>query len=79
MQYRQSIFVDIWESKGRLISPQKSFLFLSNESQKQPYIWVIKLTLVIIINNVCVFKYAYVAVIIFKWDTENIYISFTDT
>ena len=42
------------ESKGRLIIPQKSFLFLSNEFQKQPYNWVIRFTLVIIINNVCV-------------------------
>ena len=47
--------------------------------QKQPYYWVIRFTLVIIINNVCVSKYAYAAVTIFKWDTENIYISFTGT
>ena len=62
------------ESKGRLIFPQKSFLFLPNEFQKQPFHRVIRLTLVIIINNVCVSKYAYAAVTIFKCDTENIYI-----
>ena len=60
------------------ISPnKKSFLFLSNEFQKQPYNWVIRFTFVIIINNVCVSKYAYAAITIFNWDTENIYISFT--
>ena len=59
--------------------PQKSCLFLSKEFQKQPYNGVIRLTLVIIINNVCVSKYAYVAVTIFKWDTEKNYISFTGT
>ena len=59
--------------------PQKSFLFLSNEFQKQPYHWVIRLPLVVIINNVCVSKYAYAAVTIFKWDTKNIYILFTGT
>ena len=67
------------ESKGRLISPQKSFLFLSNEFQKQPNNWVVRFTKVIITNKVCVSKYAYAAVTIFKWETENIYISFTGT
>ena len=55
--------------------PQKSFLFLSNEFQKQPYNWVIRFTLVIIINNVCVCKYDYAAVAIFIWNAE-IYIYF---
>ena len=59
-----SYFVDILfylfnESNGRLIFPQKSSLLLLNEFQKQPYNWVIRFTLVIIINNVCVSKYAY--------------------
>ena len=67
------------ESKSRLIFPQKSLLFLSNEFQTKPYYWVIRFTLVIIINNVCVSKYAYAAESIFKWGAENIYISFTDT
>ena len=67
------------ESKGRLIFPRKSFLFLSNDFQKQPYNWVIRFTLVIIINNVCVSKYAYAAIAVFKWDTENICISLTGT
>ena len=65
------------EFQERLIFSQKSFLFLSKEFQKQPYNGVIRFTLVIIINNVCVSKYAYVAVTSYKWDTENIYISFT--
>ena len=65
------------ESKWRLTFPPKSFLFLSKEFQKQPYNWFIRFTLVKIINNVCVSKYAYVAVTTFKWDTENINISFT--
>ena len=63
------------ESKGRLIFPPKSFLFLSKEFQKQPYNLIIRFTLVII--NVCVSKYAYAAVAIFKWHTENIYIIIT--
>ena len=67
------------ESKGCLIFPQKSFLFLSNEFQKQPYNRFIRFTSVVIIYIVCVFKYAYTAVTIFKWDNESIYISFTDT
>ena len=67
------------ESLGRLILPQISFLFLSKGFQKQPYNWVIRFALVIIIHNVCVSKYAYAAVTIFKWDTENIYILFTGT
>ena len=67
------------KSKGRLIFPQKSFLFLSKGFQKQPYNWVIRFTLVIIINNVCVSKYNYAARTIFKWDTENICISFIGT
>ena len=58
-------------SKGRLIFPQISFLFLSKEFQKQAYNWVIRFTLVIIINNVCVSKYAYVVVTTFKWDTAT--------
>ena len=57
--------------KGCPILLQKSFLFLSNEFQKQTYNWVIRFTLVIFINNVCVSEYAYAAVTIFKWDTEN--------
>ena len=52
-------------------------MFLAKEVQKQPYNGVIRFTLVIIIKNVCVSKYAYGAVITFKWGTENIYISFT--
>ena len=67
------------ESKVRLIFSQKSFLFLSKEFQKQPYNWVIMFILVIIINNVCVSKYTYAAVTIFRWDTENICISCTGT
>ena len=67
------------EYKGRLIFAPKSFLLLSKGFQKQPYNWIIMFTLVIIINNVCVSNYAYAAITIFKWDTENIYISFTGT
>ena len=68
------------ESKGRLIFTPKSFLFPSKGFQKQPYNWVIRLTLVTIINNICVSKYAYAAITIFKCDTENIYnISLTGT
>ena len=67
------------ESKGCLMFPKHSFLFLSKGFKKQLYNWVIRFTLVIIINNVCVSKYAYAAITIFKWGTENIYISFTGT
>ena len=76
--YRHLVYL-FNKCKDCLIFPKKILLFLSNEFQKQPYNWVIRFTLVIIINNVCVSKYAYEAVTIFKWDTENIYISFTVT
>ena len=60
------------ESKGRLISPQNPFLFLSKGFKKQPFNWIIRFTLVIIINNEWLSKYAYAAITIFIWDTENI-------
>ena len=64
------------ESKGCLIFSPKSFLFLSKGLQKQPYNWVNRFALVIIINNECVRKYPYAVVASF---TDNIYISFTIT
>ena len=60
------------ESEEGLIFSPKTLLFLSKRYQKQPYNWVMRFTLVIIINNVCVSKCAYAVVTIFKWDTENI-------
>ena len=53
------------------------YLLLSNELNKHPYNWFIRFTVVIIINDECVSKYAHAAITIFKWDTENIYNSFT--
>ena len=44
------------------IFPQNAFCSLQNDSRKRPYNWVIRLTLVMVINNVCVSKYAYAAV-----------------
>ena len=85
MQCCRAIFVDIWyiyfvNLKGVSYFQKKTnILFLSKGFWKHPHNWVISCTLVIIINNVCVSQYACVAVTIFKWDTENIYISFTGT
>ena len=49
--YRNLVYL-FSESKGRLIFPQTSILLLSKVFQKQPYNWVIRFTLVIIINNI---------------------------
>ena len=69
------IFVEIWHTfsmslKGVSFSPQYPFCSFQKDCRNS-FIFVI------IINNECVSKYAYEAMTIFAWDTENIYISFT--